>query len=228
MPSIKARNNPFPSVLLVEGDPEDLEANPAAGQRRLSVDTAGDLFLTDDAGVATAVGGGGSGNVATDAIWTTAGKVAVATGTATATEQWPPGREFDYVQITSPVAITASSEATANTVVTGSAVAYDGSTAVIIEFYAPDAYADNVATVDLYFYLYDGSSSIGWIGTMRSETTNRSFQTVYLMRRLTPSAATHTYSIRAANSAGAGDGSVNAGAGGSGNQVPAFIRITKA
>lgn len=58
----RASDNPFRSILLVEGDPEDLPTNPDTGQRRLSVDAAGDLYLTDDAGVATEVAGsGGSG-----------------------------------------------------------------------------------------------------------------------------------------------------------------------
>jgi hypothetical protein len=61
--ALKGSDNPFPSVLLVEGDPEALDANPASGQRRLSVDAAGDLFLTDDAGVATQMNGGGGGLV---------------------------------------------------------------------------------------------------------------------------------------------------------------------
>lgn len=52
-----ASDNAFPSVLLVEGDPEDLAANPAAGQRRLAVGADHLLYLVDDAGAATLVGG---------------------------------------------------------------------------------------------------------------------------------------------------------------------------
>jgi hypothetical protein len=56
MANLHARDNPFPSILMVEGDPEDLEANPAAGQRRLAVGADHLLYLVDDAGVKTAVG----------------------------------------------------------------------------------------------------------------------------------------------------------------------------
>lgn len=54
----RASDNPFPSVLMVEGDPEALAANPASGQRRLAVGTDHLLYLVDDAGVKTAVGSG--------------------------------------------------------------------------------------------------------------------------------------------------------------------------
>lgn len=64
----RASDNPFPSVLMVEGDPEALAANPAAGQRRLAVGTDHLLYLVDDAGVATVVGGAGSSDL--DAILT--------------------------------------------------------------------------------------------------------------------------------------------------------------
>jgi hypothetical protein len=57
----RASDNPFPSVLLVEGDPEALADNPASGQRRLAVGTDHLLYLVDDAGVATEVGGSGGG-----------------------------------------------------------------------------------------------------------------------------------------------------------------------
>ncbi len=135
------------------------------------------------------------------------------------------GKELDYVQITSPVSVTATSEATANTIVTGSSVAYDGSTVVMVEFWCNHAAPDTgAAPQDLRFWLYDGSSSIGFIGYMQSVASgNRQYAPVYGLRRLTPSNASHTYSIR--GSVAAGTGTVQAGAGGSGNTAPAFIRI---
>jgi hypothetical protein len=84
MANLKARNNPFPSILMVEGDPEALEADAAVGQRRLAVGTDHLLYLVDDAGVKTAVGGAGGGAVATDAIWDAAGDLAVGSGANTA------------------------------------------------------------------------------------------------------------------------------------------------
>jgi hypothetical protein len=49
--------------------------------------------------------------------------------------------------------------------------------------------------------------------------------TISGFRRMTPSNASHTYSIRASRTTA--NGTVNAGAGGSGNVVPSFIQITK-
>lgn len=57
----KASDNPFPSVLLVEGG---TPATPAAGQQRLFVDsTDGALKKVDDAGAVSAVGGSSSGGI---------------------------------------------------------------------------------------------------------------------------------------------------------------------
>lgn len=135
--------------------------------------------------------------------------------------------EMDYVAITSPVSITATSEATANTIVTGSATAFDGSTAVFIEYWLPYYTSPTSANVDTIFCLYDGSSSIGFIGLISavSNASSQRFGPVYGMRRLTPSAATHTYSIRAY--VGSGTGSAGAGAGGGGAHMPGFIRTVK-
>jgi hypothetical protein len=115
-----------------------------------------------------------------------------ATKTITITSGTGPGTELDYVEITSPVSITATTEATANTVVTSSSVSYDGSTTVMIEF---------------------------------RTVANTSFvSSQYLARRLTPSNASHTYSVRATTTSGTS--TVDAGAGGNGATAPAFIRIT--
>lgn len=137
------------------------------------------------------------------------------------------GSELVYVEFTSNVSPTATTEATANTVVTGSAVAYDGSTPVIIEFFANNARPDaNASGRTMTFWLYDGSSSIGQIGFISGADAGGQNRPTFVRRRLTPSAATHTYSIRA--SVSAGTGLVAAGAGGAGNAAPGFIRITRA
>lgn len=60
MANLRGSENPFPSVLMVEGDPESLDENPAPGQRRLAVGTDHLLYLVDDAGVATEVGSSGA------------------------------------------------------------------------------------------------------------------------------------------------------------------------
>ena len=203
---------------------------PAAGKQRLYIDnTTHKLKRTDSSGVDVTVETPAAGDVPiTDSgAYFTSTDVEGALQEIGAAGGAPgPGTEFDYVSFTSAVTPTATSEATANTVVTGSAVAYDGSTAVWVEFFSESARPDTGgATRTLVFSLYDGSSSIGLLGGMTAGVAADTGKPVLLRRRITPSAATHTYSIRAHVSAGTGY--VGAGAGGSGNLVPGYIRITR-
>lgn len=158
--------------------------------------------------------GNNSGN--TWATWATVG----ASGSTS------PGYEIDYVQVTSATTnITHTTEGTADTLVTGSAVAYDGSTVVVIEFFAPGIVTTNTTSASVLLWLYDGSSSIGALGGVVTVANSALQVPVLCRRRLTPSAATHTYSVRGSTSAGTGV--MDAGAGGTGVYVPAYIRITK-
>jgi len=220
-------------------------STPASGIVRIYAKSDGFLYGKDDAGTETALSNGSAGAVATDAIWDAAGDLVQGTGANTAARlalgaagtvvrstgsanayAYPPGYEIDYVQVTSSVNITATSEATADTAVTGSAIAYDGSTVVMIEFYCasftPDAGA---AGRYLQVWLYDGSGSIGEIGFVQTPAAAAMYGTLLGRRRLTPSAATHTYSIR--GSVNAGTGTLACGTGGSGTILPMYIRITK-
>lgn len=143
-----------------------------------------------------------------------------------------PGFVYDYAELTSTnSSITATTEAGATTILTGNAVAYDGSTAVLIEFFAIGSRPPAVDGCVLSFYLYDGASSIGRIGAQQSGGVTHTsysgsiYQPVRLARKLTPSNASHTYGIRCAVTSGTGV--VLAGAGGNGADMPAFLRITK-
>jgi hypothetical protein len=195
---------------------------------------------------------GVSGNVSADTIWDAAGDLIQGTGANTAAKltagsagqflksagaaaanswAYPPGYQFDYVEFTSNVSPTNTLETNANTVVTSNAVAYDGSTRICIEFYAEYARPDTGAAArNLRYYLYDdtggGAASIGRIGVQTSPAAADSGKPVLLRRFLTPSSATHTYSVRAAVSAGTG--LITAGAGGNGNLMPGYIRQSKA
>lgn len=133
------------------------------------------------------------------------------------------GYEYDYKQITArPADITATTEATAQTMVAGNAVTYDGSTDVLIEFFAPGL--DVAASRTVYFCLYDGAASIGNWGYNGFQNTEN-FRAINLALRIRPSAAAHTYTVKAYTTGGAS--TLFAGAGGVGNDMPAFIRITK-
>jgi hypothetical protein len=233
----KASDNAYPSVLVTEGT---VPTTPAAGKQRLYIDsTTHVLKVVNSSGTASNVGGAGT-TIATDTIWDAAGDLVQGTGADTAAKlsagtagmflksagaaaanlwAFPPGYELDYAQWTAGVNITATTEATANTIVTGGAVSYDGSTVVLIEFFIP---ASTRGTTYTQFWLYDGSSSIGAIGVNSGGSTGLSF---HLSRRLTPSNASHTYSLR--GSVDGATGTATGGAGGAGAYVPGFIRITK-
>jgi hypothetical protein len=135
-----------------------------------------------------------------------------------------PGTELAYNEGTGTVLVTATTEATANTVLGASAVTFDGATAVLIEGWFEGYDAGDAPGFSLY--LYDGASSIGVL-YVRAMTAGASMGSVSVKRRLTPSAASHTYSIRGTVSAGAG-ATVRMGVGGAGVALPGFIRITKA
>lgn len=139
------------------------------------------------------------------------------------------GIELAYAEFTAVVSPTATTEATANTIVTAGSFAADGSTAVVIEFYAFSVRPDLAAAGrTLSLYLFDdtggGAASIGRIGLFSDPAAVADNKPCHVLRRLVPSAATHTYSVRAAVSAGTG--SVGAGAGGVGADMPGFVRVT--
>jgi hypothetical protein len=225
-------------------------STPASGIVRIYAKSDGLMYSKDDAGAETLMSGGGAGAVATDAIWDAAGDLAVGSGANTAAKlslgatngmalrrvsgavAWdlPPGHEFDYVQVTSGnVSITATTEGSANTIVTANAVAYDGSTVIMLEFFCPFA-ASPAGNINIIVVLYDdtggGAASIGrWGQQTGSDGTNIQRVPFRLTRRITPSNATHTYSVRAY--VDSGTGTINNGAGGSGNYMPLFLRQTK-
>lgn len=135
-----------------------------------------------------------------------------------------PGTELAYNEFTSNVSITATTEATANTVVAASAVAFDGATRVRVEFYAVLLHPP--VGQSIVIVLYDGSSSIGVLGQASNATAVAVDQGAMEARFLTPSNASHTYSVRAYVTSGTG--TVYSGAAGAGVYVPGYIRITRA
>lgn len=238
-----------PSLTFDEGS---APSTPASGDVIIYAKTDGLLYSKDDAGTETLVSGGagGGGDITTDAAWAAKGDLIVATGNDAASVltvgangtrpeaasgestgikwSYPPGYEFDYTAYTSGnINVTATAEASADTLVTGGAVSYDGSTVICLEFFAPVATSQATAGNNLIFYLYDGSSSVGIIAQYTNPASSAARRAVYAKLRLTPSNASHTYSVRATTSAGTGV--VGNGTGGSsGAYWPMYIRQTKA
>ena len=128
---------------------------------------------------------------------------------------------LNSTQITSSVSITATTEATATTVVTNTAFTFDGTTPIEIRFYTPVFQSGGVT--NMYLTLYDGSSSIGLMGGSSIQTYG---YPVTASRSLTPTNASHTYSIRSFRSAV--NSTIVAGVAGSAAYVPAYSVIRRA
>lgn len=132
-----------------------------------------------------------------------------------------PGQELDYAQITSsPSGITATTEATSQSVISGNAVYYDGSR-VKVSLFVPKLTASTSQSVT--FVVYRDSTVLGQVFGGAVNTTLQGFA---LELFDTPAAGAHTYAIKAFVSTGTL--TVGAGVGGSGNLVPGWLRVTKA
>ncbi len=181
--------------------------------------------------------------MATDPLWAAAGDLAVATGNDAATVLgigasgkvlgsngttpgyvFPPGYEFDYVERTSNLTVTHTTAATADTIITGSSVSYDGSTRVCIEFYC---YAAEMTGANaLLISLWDGSTELGRWALIENPAAGSFAAAQSPKRFLTPSNASHSYLVKAWKTGGTGI--VYGGSGGTDTPLPMFLRITKA
>lgn len=135
--------------------------------------------------------------------------------------------ELAYSQITAAVSVTATSAATATTVIAGSAVSYDGG-AIILEFFAPQIQTPSAAPGNSFMLnLWDGATDLGYFGQCITAAASTLCVPVLLRRRLVPTVASHTYGVRAWTPSGT-NGVVGAGVGGIGVLVPAYLRVTRA
>lgn len=133
--------------------------------------------------------------------------------------------QVSYTEFTSPVSVTATVVASSDTVVTAPALTGDGSQAYLIEFFASVAQPSNVAGRFMVAHLFDGSNEAGSLCQLTTPANAFMQAEMYGAVKITPSAAAHTYSIRAHVSAGTG--TISAGTGGAGNIVPGYVRISK-
>lgn len=156
------------------------------------------------------------------------GQVPVASSSTAAAWGYPPGFEIGYTQITAPVNIASTTEATGTTIISPGALTFDG-TAVMCHFFAPYVKADTASAGDFVtICLFEGATEIGRLGSSLSViTANQTFFSMSLFLRFTPTAAAHTYTVTAFSTSTTGTPQVGAGAGGTGAYNPAFVRFTK-
>jgi hypothetical protein len=143
---------------------------------------------------------------------------------------WVPFRgaseEYAYAQTTAPKTVAATVETSADLVVAAPAISFDGTTPVIVETYTPGVVPPAVAGAVLYLLLYQDGVSIGRLGAVLNNAAGTLLVPVLSRRRFTPTAGSHTLSFAAIVSGSTGN--VQAGAGGVGNYMPAYIRILRA
>ncbi len=120
--------------------------------------------------------------------------------------------------------ITATTDATAQTICTGAGVTLNGSTRIEVTFALVAMDTPTVSGSNIILVLYDGSTDLGRIGLLRAPTAATYRQAMACSSGFfTPSAATHTYSIRALVSSGTGV--VYGGTGTAGINLPAQMKV---
>lgn len=136
------------------------------------------------------------------------------------------GREISYTEITATKSVTATAEAVADAVIQAPLLAFDGATTVIIEAFTPAVLPPVAASAYLMLFLYQDGVSIGRLTSVISPTAVQVATPAFVCRRFTPAAGSHTYTLAAIVSGSSG--TVTAGGGGVGQNLPAYLRITRA
>jgi len=132
--------------------------------------------------------------------------------------------ELGYSQRTTDVAVPVTAATSPTTVISDMTVVCDGGP-VLVEFFAPIARPGTAVGNILYINLYqDGAELDRGFAYIETPVAGASWHPVHLARRVTPTAGSHTFSIRAYAVGNAGQ--INAGSGGTGFS-PAFLRVSK-
>lgn len=145
---------------------------------------------------------------------------------------WPRGfgyyeEEIVATEFTASVTLSATTEATANTIVTAPERMFDGKSAYIIEFFCPLLTHNSDGTTSIW--LYRDGVSIGRIGIENGNSSSAVVSSasgpVLMTARMVPPGGKHIFSIRGSTS---GSTPVaTAGVGGLGNYMPGRIRILR-
>jgi hypothetical protein len=135
-------------------------------------------------------------------------------------------KESNYVEVTTDVSISATSAATATTVITAGAFTPDGSTKYKIEFGITElTLAANASGNACIFHLYENSTNLGRMHTVSNTANTTTATGIYASREFTPTNASKTYSIRAHRTNA--NCTAQAGSGGADVDFPIWMRITR-
>lgn len=152
----------------------------------------------------------------------TTGKV-IGSASNAAAAVFPPGYEINYTQTTSPVTVASNTEATGTTVLSPGAITFDG-TPVLVHFYCPRAQPSAAIGDAITVSLFESTTQIGRLGLIINVAAQSESMVMSCFYRFTPTAASHTYTVTAF---GASSPVLSCGAGGTGTEVPMFVRFTK-
>jgi hypothetical protein len=130
--------------------------------------------------------------------------------------------EIGYAEVTSPVTVTVTTVGTATQAVTLGSITYEA-VPTLLEFHCPRV---SVGANTLNVILRDGTTVLGTLATFATGAAGF----LYAARRLTPTAAAHSYNVACWNGAAA-TATLNAGTGGvagdSTTFLPMWIRATR-
>jgi hypothetical protein len=123
--------------------------------------------------------------------------------------------------------ITATTAGTAQEFMTSGAINYLA-TRHLIECVIPRVDPGTTAADYIVIALYDGSTDLGRVGVVTTPAAGDMQVPVHVCRRLTPTAASHTYRIMAWKKAGStGTVELACGGGGVDTVMPAYLRISR-
>lgn len=138
-----------------------------------------------------------------------------------------PGTELAYGELQTALSITAGSEGGSQLVVAASAFVSDG-TPVIAEFYSPRVLSPNDAVNGtIYLQLWEGGAVLCFLLGVTTPVAGQLAVPALARRKFTPTAGSHTYSIRAYLGTGTVGAWVYGGTGVGSTYAPAYIRVTK-
>lgn len=138
------------------------------------------------------------------------------------------GQELGYSQRVTTLGITATTELTAQQVVTGPNIVFDGVTIAMITLSCPALIPPAAGLNAIYAILTDNGVSIGQVGLRQAVNAGANNTDPFERSvRITPSAGAHVYEFRSWADTNNG-AAVIAGAGGPGTNFPAYIRIVQA
>lgn len=132
----------------------------------------------------------------------------------------------DSATRTTNLSVTATTEGAAQTILTGSGFTADGTTQYLVEFFAGTVIIGTTSGSNCTLVLLDGASVvIGKWCVLGNNSTAGPFGPIFLRYLVTPSAASHTYSVAAFRNAS--NATVDAGSGGSAADPPALLTVTQ-